>query len=666
MEQTSSAAYPNILVVDYVKKARVASPQVLMKAENYLSVGYQKLLTFERPGGGFDWWGSGEPLVWLSAYGLQEFNDMAKVYPVDRRVIDRTQKWLMKQQAEDGTWSKIGATHGVSIERMGDPKLLLTSYVAWSLLDSMPRTPAWKKSEDYRKLKKSIDFIREQAPKADNAYVLALAANALAAWDAKDDSTFEVLTKVLKKLEAQKQRKPEWKAVCFPAKGQSLAYAREDGLTVETTALAVLAMIKSGQFPASVNEGLTYLLKSKGADGTWGSTQATILALKALVASAGGPAHKGTTPFAIAVNGKEVARGEVTEKNADVLQLFDLRRHLRAGRNEVAIRVKGDTNLTYQVVGRHFRPRKGGKEPARPVLEVDVAYDRTKLSTADLLKAKATVRYHGKEPTYMVIVDLGIPPGFTADRRDGGGEEGAEVQRDGAAGDPVPGRRQAGLGAVLRVLAQAQVPGESQGARRGGLRVLHPVPPGRGQARRPARRREEVGQPPGLDESRTEDRGSRIERQRRPSSSILHPLSSVLDSLLPSGGEELLLQVLAPGQLPVAPAARQLVDARHVQRLAGGQPARPLLDAAAPEQLRQAVGAGQGVGLQLLGDPVAPARGDLVLRRPAAAGPVAPHGVGGHRHQSCSKGTGSPLTWASAFMAARCSASFLLRPQAPA
>ena len=36
----------------------------------------------------------------------------------------------------DGTWSKIGATHGESITQMGDPKLLLTSYVTWSLLES--------------------------------------------------------------------------------------------------------------------------------------------------------------------------------------------------------------------------------------------------------------------------------------------------------------------------------------------------------------------------------------------------------------------------------------------------------------------------------------------------------------------------------------------------
>src|SRR3954470_8062954 len=120
MEQTSSAAYPNILAVDYVKKARVASPQLLMKAEQFLNVGYQKLLTFERPGGGFDWWGSGPPLIWLSAYGLHEFTDMARVMDVDRGVLTRTQQWLVKQQEADGTWSKIGATHGESIERMGD------------------------------------------------------------------------------------------------------------------------------------------------------------------------------------------------------------------------------------------------------------------------------------------------------------------------------------------------------------------------------------------------------------------------------------------------------------------------------------------------------------------------------------------------------------------
>src|SRR5579875_3736673 len=204
MEQTSSAAYPNILVVDYVKKARVASPELLMKAENYLNVGYQKLLTFERPGGGFDWWGNGEPLIWLSAYGLQEFNDMAKVYPIDRGVIDRTQKFLMSKRDKDGTWSNIGMTHSETIAQMGNPKLLLTSYVVWSLLDSGLKSP---------ELKKSVDYIRAHIKEESNAYILALAANALAGWDAKDDSTHEALVKVLGKLHEKRETRSQWQAL---------------------------------------------------------------------------------------------------------------------------------------------------------------------------------------------------------------------------------------------------------------------------------------------------------------------------------------------------------------------------------------------------------------------------------------------------------------------
>ncbi len=50
----------------------------------------------------------------------------------------------------------------------------------------------------------------------------------------------------------------------LPAGGQSLTYARGDSLTVETTALAVLAMLKNGQFTNSVNKALVYLVKSKG------------------------------------------------------------------------------------------------------------------------------------------------------------------------------------------------------------------------------------------------------------------------------------------------------------------------------------------------------------------------------------------------------------------
>jgi hypothetical protein len=381
----------------------------MMKAEQYLSTGYQRLLTFERPGGGFDWWGSGEPLVWLSAYGLQEFNDMAKVWPIDRGIIERTQKFLLNKRDKDGTWSAIGATHGETIERMGNPKLLLTSYVVWSLLESgLPKD----------QVKTSIDFIRANAKEAnDNPYILALATNALAAYDARDDSTLEAL----RRLEKLHEELPDWKAVRFAPKAgaQTLTYSRGDYVSVESTALTALALHKAGRNIPLVNKALTYLIKTKEGGGTWGNTQATILALKALLAGMGGSAVQDRIGFTIVVNDKEVGRGEVTEETSDVMQQFDLKEHTKPGANTVTIKVAGETPMMYQIVGRHYRPwPQEAKPTVKSGFAIDVSYDRTKLSTKDLLKAKATVKYHGPGPAEMVMVDLGVAPGFTVDAGD--------------------------------------------------------------------------------------------------------------------------------------------------------------------------------------------------------------------------------------------------------
>ena len=67
-------------------------------------------------------------------------------------------------------------------------------------------------------------------------------------------------------------------------------------------------------------------MKSRDPHGTWGSTQATILALKAMVQAAGGARQKGEATFTVAVNGKDVKTGVINEKNDDILQSFDLKR----------------------------------------------------------------------------------------------------------------------------------------------------------------------------------------------------------------------------------------------------------------------------------------------------------------------------------------------------
>ncbi|MGD0903271.1 MAG: MG2 domain-containing protein, partial [Terracidiphilus sp.] len=103
-EQTSSSTYPNVLALDYMKRTGKLTPEIHAKAEGYIANGYQRLLTFEVPGGGFSWFGQAPANKILTAYGLMEFSDMSKVSDVDPRLIERTAEWLVSQQQPDGSW----------------------------------------------------------------------------------------------------------------------------------------------------------------------------------------------------------------------------------------------------------------------------------------------------------------------------------------------------------------------------------------------------------------------------------------------------------------------------------------------------------------------------------------------------------------------------------
>ena len=61
-------------------------------------------------------------------------------------------------------------------------------------------------------------------------------------------------------------------------------------------------------------------------------------------------------------------------------------------------------------MGSYFLPWK--QKPADEPLSIDVAYDRTRLAQDDIATATATVKSNLNKTANMVMVDLGIPPGF--------------------------------------------------------------------------------------------------------------------------------------------------------------------------------------------------------------------------------------------------------------
>jgi len=56
--------------------------------------------------------------------------------------------------------------------------------------------------------------------------------------------------------------------------------------SIETTALVAYAMLRANAYPDVVQGAINYLVSQKDSFGTWQTTQATILSLKAMLLAA--------------------------------------------------------------------------------------------------------------------------------------------------------------------------------------------------------------------------------------------------------------------------------------------------------------------------------------------------------------------------------------------
>jgi uncharacterized protein YfaS (alpha-2-macroglobulin family) len=394
-EQTSSSTYPNVLALDYMKRIKKLTPEVHAKAEGYIANGYQRLLTFEVPGGGFSWFGQTPANKILTSYGLMEFSDMSKVYDVDPKLIARTQQWLASQQQADGSWKpdtsfiNEGATN-----RYNSDVLRITAYIAWSLENTGFQGPAVEKARQY---------VEAHANANPDAYTLAVLANFAADYGKDPNFTRQAMQRLLD-AKNENGEQISWTAQ------ETNVYATGPSASVETTALATQALLKWGGASGVASKALAYIASKKDASGTWGTTQATIMALRALLLSTQKGAADVRGSVEVSLNGNPVEKLTLSPDNNDLLHQFVLKGIDAKGTNHVALRFAGTGGLAYQVVGSYFIP--WDQKPAAEALSIGVAYDRTQLAQDDIATATATIKNNLGKSANMVMVDLGIPPGF--------------------------------------------------------------------------------------------------------------------------------------------------------------------------------------------------------------------------------------------------------------
>ena len=394
-EQTSSATYPNVLALDYMKRTKKLTPEIHAKAEGFVATGYQRLLTFEVPGGGFSWFGSAPANKILTAYGLMEFHDMAKVYDVDPQVIARTSDWLVSQQQPDGSWKpdtqfiNEGATN-----RFNADVVRITAYIAWALESADYKGPA---------IEKAVQFVEKHLDGKMDAYTLAVVAN-LAVENGKDSEFARRALEMLRDAATEKGDFVWWSA------DETSVYATGESAAVETTGLALQAFLRAGGYTDVVRKSLAWIASKKNGDGSWGTTQATIMALRALLKASEQSGSDAYGTAEILLNGKKVSSLEINKENNDLFHQFVLPQTNADRDNEIEIRFSGKGGLAYQIAGRYFVPWQ--QATTREALAIEVKYDRTRLAQDEIVIATAKIHNNQDKTAKMVMVDLGIPPGF--------------------------------------------------------------------------------------------------------------------------------------------------------------------------------------------------------------------------------------------------------------
>lgn len=408
-EQTSSTTYPNVLALDYLRKTGKSVPAVETKAREYIHLGYQRLLSFEIDGGGFDWFGHPPANRTLTAYGLMEFKDMARVHDVDPLLIRRTRDWLLNERNGDGSWDpEQHRFHGDPADanrRMA--RLSTTAYIAWSVFDDSTAPSEARKTRDY--------LTSYRPEEIQDPYVLGLVCNALLTIDPHGDAADRYVTRLATLRKSTADGKQCWWD--GNDRRRTMFYGDGRSKTIETTAIAALALVRGHGDPATTRGALAWLMEQKDGGGTWHSTQATVLALKALIAGTGSlSGDDKERRIEIQLAGEPDREIVIPADQADVMRQIDLSAEIQTGSRKLTLRDASGTLTGYQVAFKYHTPTK--KERPTEPLAVTLEYDRTELTVNDSLTATATVENRQTAAAPMVMLDLPIPAGFAVDAAD--------------------------------------------------------------------------------------------------------------------------------------------------------------------------------------------------------------------------------------------------------
>ncbi|HEX5750404.1 MAG TPA: alpha-2-macroglobulin family protein [Archangium sp.] len=391
-EQTSSTTYPMTMAQQYFQTHSGVSPELVASAREKLETGYKRLVGFECPEKGYEWFGENPGHEALTAFGLMHFSDMKQVRDVDAAMLERTRAWLLKQRDGKGGFERKRRALHTWIE---DPDTS-NAYILWALLES-----ADKPAEQARELAKEVGALKAAATQSKNSYVLALAANVM-----KLAGEGAEARKLMERLAAK-----QGKTGVVEGGTQSIVGSSGETLEIETTALAVLAWLREPAHLVNVERSMRFLADSCEG-GRYGSTQSTVLALRAIVAyDQVRSAKRAPGSVRVYVDGRPVGSAvKFDGKTQEALKLPDVSELLSAGERKIELRMEGGSELPYSIEVTYNALVPASSPDTRVDLEVALA--KNSLSEGEPTEARVRVTNRSDEKLSTTVAIFGVPGGL--------------------------------------------------------------------------------------------------------------------------------------------------------------------------------------------------------------------------------------------------------------
>ena len=364
--------------------------KVVADATDKLDRGYKRLTGFECQPKGSAWGGEDPGHEALTAYGILEFTDMAKVRSVDADMLSRSKAWLMKQKDGKGGFPRARRALHTRLE----DKDTSDAYITWALLEA---------GQSPKDLQAEISRVRSAGESSGNSYVIAVASNVMQLAGDK-----AAATKFLAKLASKQDDKG-----MVGGGTQSIVGSTGISLGIETTAFAVVGWLRSGsaEFTPNVEKAIKGLSEASK-DGSYGATQSTVLALRAVLEyDRVRSASRKPGSVQLLVDGKPLGAPVKYDGNTQTELTFpDASELLASGAHSIELVQTGGGQLPWSVSVKSFRVKPDSSPETKVGLEV--ALSKASLNEGDVVEATARVTNLTDAQLPTVVAIVGVPGGL--------------------------------------------------------------------------------------------------------------------------------------------------------------------------------------------------------------------------------------------------------------